>query len=307
MTNLAPIVLFVYNRPWHTEQTLEALMQNELADQSTLYIIADGAKENITPEQLQKIQEVRQVIRQKQWCKEVYIEEKEKNWGLADSIIDGVTRIVNQYGKIIVLEDDIVTSPYFLRFMNDALNIYENESNIYSVTGYAFPIDTEEVTCFLSPLAFSSWSWGTWADKWQCFDKAIPYKSLIQQNNWLRRRFNFADYNYADMLNNNNSWAIRWYYSVFIRNGLGVFPTKNLVENIGFDGSGLHYTTIVEVKTASLYQFPISVSLSKTIDMNFYAMQMAYFETNLATTQEVAKKNDLNMFLKKCINFVLKK
>ena len=137
---LAPIVLFVYNRPWHTEQTLNALMQNELADQSVLYIYADGPKENATEEQLKKIEEVRHVIRTKKWCKEVHIIESEKNKGLADSIINGVTEIVNKYGKVIVLEDDIVTSKGFLKYMNEALELYKEEDKVYHISGYMFPV-----------------------------------------------------------------------------------------------------------------------------------------------------------------------
>ena len=127
---LAPIILFVYNRPWHTEQTLRALMANELAAKSELYIYADGPKPNATDEQLQKIHEVRQLIRQEQWCDKVHIVESEKNKGLADSIIGGVTEIVNKYGKIIVLEDDIVPTTGFLQYMNDALEMYKDDEQV---------------------------------------------------------------------------------------------------------------------------------------------------------------------------------
>ena len=111
--NLAPIILFVYNRPWHTEKTLEALMGNDRADQSTLYIYADGAKENSSQNQLDKIRKVREVIRKKQWCKEIHILESNENKGLAESIILGVTSIVNRYDQVIVLEDDLITSKHF--------------------------------------------------------------------------------------------------------------------------------------------------------------------------------------------------
>ena len=123
---LAPIILFVYNRPWHTEQTLRALMANELAVESELYIYADGPKPNATDEQLQKIREVRQLIRQEQWCGKVHVVESEKNKGLANSVINGVSEIVNKYGRIIVLEDDLKTSPTFLTYMNQALEYYES-------------------------------------------------------------------------------------------------------------------------------------------------------------------------------------
>jgi hypothetical protein len=235
---LAPIVLFVYNRPWHTEQTLKALEKNIFAQDSILYIYADGMRENSTPEQIEKVQQVRKIISQQWNFKEIHIIEREKNWGLADNVIDGVTSVVNQYGTIIVLEDDLVTSPYFLDYCNQGLCIYKENANVYSINAYQFPLPIDQFETFLCPLATSSWGWATWAEKWAVFEKNPQYKNLIQQNEYLRKRFNFADYDYTSMLDNPKSWAVRWYYSVFLRNGLGVFPTKSLVQNIGFDGSG---------------------------------------------------------------------
>jgi GT2 family glycosyltransferase len=118
MKKQAPIALFVYNRPWHTRQTVEALKKNELASESELFIYSDAPKNGKAKE---KVKEVREYIKTIDGFKKVTIIERENNWGLADSIIDGVTKIVNEYGKIIVLEDDLVTSPYFLKFMNEAL------------------------------------------------------------------------------------------------------------------------------------------------------------------------------------------
>ena len=129
----APIILFIYNRPDHTRQTLEALSANTLAQESDLFIFADGAKENATSVQLEKIRETREVARSKSWCKSVTVIESEKNKGLAASIISGVTEIANKYGKVIVLEDDIVTGKYFLEFMNDALEKYAGEKKVWHI------------------------------------------------------------------------------------------------------------------------------------------------------------------------------
>jgi len=131
MDNLAPIILFTYNRPWHTEQTLIALMQNEWAKESILYIYCDGVKETDSFQQKEKIQEVRKVVKKQQWCKEVHVKEAEKNKGLANSIIEGVSEIIKIYGKVIVLEDDLLTSPYFLKYMNEALNFYESYPAVF--------------------------------------------------------------------------------------------------------------------------------------------------------------------------------
>lgn len=239
MEESAPIVLFVYNRPVHTLNTLEALLKNKLAAQSDLFIYADGPKEGATPEQLEQIKEVRKVIRQKQWCKNVNIIESSSNNGLAASIIKGVTEIVNRYGKIIVLEDDILTSPFFLDYCNSALEIYKNAGNVYSVNGFMFPANyhTGKQT-FLCPLATSSWGWATWKDRWAVFESEITQEEMITKNEFIKQRFNFGGIDYTGMMSNKNSWAIKWYYSVFIRNGLGLFPVKTLVYNSGFDGSG---------------------------------------------------------------------
>jgi FkbM family methyltransferase len=255
MNELAPIVLFVYNRPWHTDQTLNALMQNELADESVLYIFADGPKENATDEQLKKISEVRQLIRSKQWCKEAHIIEAEKNKGLADSIIDGVTQIVNEYGKIIVLEDDIITSKGFLRYMNDALAVYENEENVFHISGYMFPVKGKLPETFFYRQT-SCWGWGTWPGKWNQLEKS-PVKLKQQLIN--ASQINYADIDgtnqFINQLNDNidgriKTWAVLWHFSVFLKNGLSLHPRKSLVKNIGNDSSGVNSgsTTLFEVE-----------------------------------------------------------
>lgn len=245
---LAPIVLFVYNRPWHTEQTLKALMRNELADQSVLYIYADGPKENATEEELKKIEEVRQQIRKKKWCKEVHIIEAEKNKGLATSIIDGATEVVNKHGKIIVLEDDIVTSKGFLKYMNEALDLYEKNKKVFHISGYMYP-HTEKLpnTFFFNvPLC---WGWATWKRAWSNFNNDTD--ELIQRINKkkLWAKFNkFGSTFLADQLKANqtgtiNSWFVKWHASVMLNNGFCLFPGMSTVNNIGFDSTGIHNGT----------------------------------------------------------------
>ena len=135
---LAPIILFVYNRPWHTQQTVEALQKNELSSESDLVIFADGPKANATEEQKEKISQVREYTHKISAFKSVTIYEKEINCGLANSVIAGVTEIINKFGKVIVVEDDLVTSRYFLNFMNETLDFFENDEWIFSVSGYNY-------------------------------------------------------------------------------------------------------------------------------------------------------------------------
>ena len=160
--NLAPVVLFVYNRPWHAEQTLHALQANTLANQSDLYIYCDGAKPNAALEDLKKIEAVRALVTSQEWCKTVTIIENEHNLGLANSVIQGVTEVIEKHGSVIVLEDDIVTGTYFLQFMNDGLNLYKEEQQVFGVSGYRFPSSKtiKQPTYFLPIM--SSWGYATY-------------------------------------------------------------------------------------------------------------------------------------------------
>ena len=242
---LAPIVLFVYDRPLKARQTLDALSQNDLAKDSVLYIFADGAKDDATTETLKRIEETRYVLKERHWCGQVHIIESEKNNGLADSIENGITRIINQYGKAIVLEDDIVTSPYFLTYMNTALDLYEKEEKVMHISGFV-PVTTgaEKLpdTYFLRFM--SCWGWATWKRAWDTRITDIPYlyKNLPTRSDFHDfnldgsiNQFSQIEQNYKGLL---KTWAIKWYATIFINDGLCLYPKYSLVENIGMDGSG---------------------------------------------------------------------
>ncbi|NMH86361.1 glycosyltransferase family 2 protein [Flavivirga algicola] len=302
--NLAPVILFVYNRPWHTEQTLNALMLNKYANKSVLYIYCDGPKPNAPIEEINKISEVRQIVRKKKWCKEIVIIERDENLGLFKNVIDGITTIVNKYGNIIVLEDDLISSPYFLTYCNEGLEMYKKEQNVYSINAFQFPLETNRVDTFLSPLATSSWGWATWKDRWNILDISIKNKEQIQNHFFLKSRFNFADYDYAAMLNNPKSWAIKWYYSVFLRNGLGLFPTKPLITNIGLDGSGENCGT--ETVYSTLMSSKMVLSKKEVIDIDFYELMLNYFTKTDSITSKKRKKNSiysLKYYIKRMLKF----
>lgn len=243
--SLSPIVLFVYNRPWHTQQTLEALEKNQLADQSVLYIYADGAKEDANEAQLKKIREVRKIVRSRIWCKEVEIVERDKNWGLADNIVDGVTEIVNKHGKVIVLEDDIVTSIGFLKYTNDALELYENEESVMHISGYMFPVKKKLPETFFYNAA-SCWGWGTWQRAWErlVLDPCLLLDEVKKQGRIIEFDYNQENLFSSQLISNKEgrikTWAIFWHASVFINNGLCLHPFPSLVQNIGHDDSGIH-------------------------------------------------------------------
>jgi Glycosyl transferase family 2 len=239
----APIALFVYNRPAHTRQTVEALKKNALAKDSDLIIFSDAAK---SESQAETVREVRQYIHQIDGFKSVTVVERDKNWGLANSIIDGVTSVVNERGRIIVLEDDLVVTPHFLDFMNRALDKYEAEQQVIQVSGYMFPVKLKikEDALFL-PLT-TSWGWATWKRAWQLFDPDAKGYAQVKADLALRKRFNLdGSYDYFSMLEDQlagrvDSWAIRWYLVTFLLEGLTLYPRQSLILNAGFDGSGTH-------------------------------------------------------------------
>lgn len=274
MSILAPIILFIYNRPDHTRQTLEALSKNTLASESDLFIFADGPKEGASQEQLEKIRKTREVAHSNQWCKNVTVIESEKNKGLAASIISGVTEIVNRYGKVIVLEDDIVTGKYFLDFMNTALEKYENEKQVWHVTGWRDPVKkAREDSAFFYPT-MNCWGWATWADRWQYFKKDVAYyQSVFTEEMKFHFNIEGSDKGMWSQIEDNasgkiNTWAIFWYASIFLKNGLCLAPSKSLVKNVGLDNSGVHCgtTPAQEIKhdiNIKITIFPDNIVLNK--------------------------------------------
>ncbi len=247
----SPIILFVYNRPWHTQQTLNALAQNPEAKESLLYIYCDGAKPNANFETIQQIETVRNIAKAENRFKDVIITIQQKNKGLANSIIDGITEVINKHGKIIVLEDDIVTSIGFLRYMNQALNIYENDEQVMHISGYWFPTKNNMSlpnTFFYNTA--SCWGWATWARAWSLFerDTTVLHKT-IKSIDPLFYRFNKRNsYPFHIQLEQNlngkiNTWAIKWYSTIFINNGFSLHPNHSFVNNIGWGDDATHTKT----------------------------------------------------------------
>lgn len=245
--NPSPITLFVYNRPIHTKKTVEALLKNKLASKSILYIYSDYPKKE---EHIKNVKKVREYIHTIKGFKEINIIERKQNYGLAKSIIQGVTEVINKHNKVIVLEDDLVTSPMFLTFMNKMLETYEKEKKIYSITGYNYPPKLMRIPkeykydIYFSPRA-GSWGWATWKDRWNKADWEVKDYKEFKKNKQLQKEFNKGGDDMTDMLINQmegklDSWAIRWCYTLFKENAYCVYPTKSYVSNIGLDGSGVH-------------------------------------------------------------------
>ena len=239
---LAPIALFVYKRPWHTQRVLDGLLTNlEVAD-SDLYIFSDGAKDSAAE---QAVVSVRTLARSVEGFRSVTLIEQPTNLGLAQSIISGVNRLTQQYGRVVVLEDDVVPSPHFLEFMNAALDRYQDVPEVVSVHGYSYPTRRPLPETFFLRGA-DCWGWATWARGWKIFEPngaelLARLKALGQE-----RQFDMdGSYPYTAMLKDqvagrNDSWAIRWHASAFLADCLTLYPGASQVQNIGTDGSGTH-------------------------------------------------------------------
>jgi len=239
-TILAPIALFTFKRPEHTRRTLESLAQNPEFAGSPLFIYCDGA---LNDAEAVKVVETRQFVRDWPHPNKVIIE-RDRNLGLANSIIDGVTHQCNAHGKVIVVEDDMVVSKYFLNYMNLALLKYQDDDRVISIHGYSFPIVNLPEAFFIRGT--SCWGWATWKRGWDLFeaDGKKLHDELLKRK--LMHRFNIdGAYPYRRMLldqihGRNDSWAVRWYASALIHDKLTLHPGRSLVSNIGLDGSGTH-------------------------------------------------------------------
>lgn len=280
MKSLAPIVLFVYGRPKHTQDMIETLAKNNLAKESDVYIFSDNAKKEKDIENVRKVRTYIDSIKQKNWFANVYIEKAEKNKGLAKSVIDGVTKVINKYDKVIVLEDDLIPSKVFLEYMNKALDFYEKKEDIWSISGYNIPIQIPKSYKFDVYLGYRgcSWGWATWKDRWNTVDwKVSDYKEF--KNNYKKRKqMNRGGPDMAQMLDSQmqglcDSWAIRWCYEQSKQNKYTIYPVKSLVINQGLDGTGTHSGTTKDFDVEISERIPElynNLPVDKEITINFY-------------------------------------
>lgn len=286
---LAPILLFAYNRPRHLQRTVEALAQNPLAQDSELFVFADGAR---TEDDREDVDLVRSYIHTIEGFKTVHRVERDRNYGLAANIIDGVTRVVNEYGRVIVLEDDLVTAPGFLQFMNDALDTYADEPRVGHIQAYDFTQNSRLPETFLIKFT-GSWGWATWQRAWQHFNPDGQYLLDELRRRHLTHRFDFnGKYGFTRMLRRqvegkNNSWAIRWNASLFLQDILSLNVGRSLVQNEGFDGSGTHCGAD-HLYQAKLYPDRLRVEKISPITENLEARKI--FEHYYARTNSLWAK-----------------
>ena len=287
--NLAPIALFVYNRPGHTKEAVTALLKNKHSAASDLFIFSDGAKNT---EDQKNIDEVRAYIKTINGFKTVNIIEQASNLGLANSIIAGVTKVVNQYGRIIVLEDDIIVHTAFLEYMNNGLQFFETNEKVASIHAYVYPLEQTVPDLFFLKGA-DCWGWATWKNRWELFQPngIVLSKELVAKN--LVSAFNFDNtYPYYKMLQDqiegkNNSWAIRWHASCYLKGLLTLYPKTPFITNIGFDNSGTHCGD-VDIYNSTLYSGEL---FNFNIEVDESTIAREAFKHFFSKTNNLSKSN----------------
>ncbi len=280
MMKKAPIVLFTYDRLAETVQTVSALENNIGSDQSDIYIYSDAPKGKLTE---QRVFAVRKYLRSIKGFKKVTIIEREENYGLAKSIIFGVSEIIEKFGEVIVLEDDLLTSPNFLLYMNQSLKCYRDVSQVWSISGFSFPIDYPQDYSFDSTFGVraSSWGWATWKDRWEKVDWAVSDYGEFCGDYKAQKKFNRGGSDLCKMLSDQmtgriNSWAIRFCYDQFRQNAYDVFPKVSKVANIGFSSeatntSGMHkrFATPLDNTSQLSFDLPMNIALDESVLRQF--------------------------------------
>ena len=278
----APVLLFAYKRLETLQNTVNALAKNELAPQSDLFIFSDsGRREEDKP----AVRAVRDYLQTVKGFRSVRIEEAIKNRGLANSIITGVTDIINSHGRVIVLEDDLLTTPNFLTYMNAALDKYEQQPRVFSISGYSFNLGQPDEGSYPWDTYFTtrgwSWGWATWKDRWTGVDWQVSDYAQFAGNAAERRRFaeGGSDLNLMlkrQMTGQLDSWAIRWFYHQYKVRGLTLYPILSKVYNDGFDklathtrGSSQRYRPLLDETGRTTFRMPDSAAITDLYQRRF--------------------------------------
>jgi hypothetical protein len=314
---ISPIAIFAYKRPAHTLRLLNSLKKNELIEKTEIYVFCDGIKDHHDEEEVAAVKQVRHICESIDFCKKANLNFSDKNKGLASSIIEGISKVLAENDRIIVLEDDLELSPMFLKYMNSALDLYQDEEKVFQVSGYWYPIPGSDQlpSTFFSKLT-SCWGWGTWARAWKYFE-ADPdsLKERVLKLDPSLRSFNFeneADFLIQLDLNINKkikTWGIKWYSSVFLNNGLSLHSNHSYVNNTGHDGTGENCGSNSIYQWSELKDFIKLENVS--IEENLVARKMVvdfFKERNLKNNTLLMKvKRQIPKPIKDAIKTILKK
>lgn len=298
---MIPVIIFVYNRPEHTKKTIEALAENNLAKETKIFIFSDAAKNEKAIKNVEATRNFIESVSEKKLFKSVEIIKAPKNKGLANSVITGVTEVIEKFGEVIVLEDDLISSKDFLLYMNRALEYYKNNKSIWSISGYNIPIAIPSDYNHDVYLSYRgcSWGWATWQDRWNQVDWIVKDYDKFKKNKEQRKKFNLGGRDMANMLDSQmegkiDSWAIRWCYSQSKIDMYTVYPVKSRIKNIGLDGSGTHsgLTTRYDVHFKNdngVCKFE-DVKINQGITKNFQNHYMSLLDYYTIIAKKILKK-----------------
>ncbi len=297
----APIALFTYNRADHTQRAVESLLKNAEAKFSDLFIFSDGPK---APEKKAGVEENRKYIHTISGFKSISIVEREKNWGLANSLIAGITEVINKYGKVIVVEDDLILSPYFLQFMNEGLEKYKDDDRVGTITGFVPPIkDKLPETFFLK--YFQCWGWATWKRAWDLLE--TDARPLLKGLRFKKTKFdvgggvgNYGNL-YCQKVGLVDSWYLRYYASLFLKDKLSLYPGRSMVTNDGLDGTGTHCgVDLVKAFLSDNSHAPIILrNIDVKEDVQSYKVFKSYFLSQLPSKSFKSEFSRFKSFIRR--------
>lgn len=297
----APIALFTYNRADHTQRAVESLLKNAEAKFSDLFIFSDGPK---TPKKKAGVEENRKYIHTISGFKSISIIEREKNWGLANNLIAGITEVINKYGKVIVVEDDLILSPYFLQFMNEGLEKYKDDDRVGTITGFVPPIkDKLPETFFLK--YFQCWGWATWKRAWDLLE--TDARPLLKGLRFKKTKFdvgggvgNYGNL-YCQKVGLVDSWYLRYYASLFLKDKLSLYPGRSMVTNDGLDGTGTHCgVDLVKAFLSDNSHAPIILrNIDVKEDVQSYEVFKSYFLSQLPSKSFKSEFSRFKSFIRR--------
>ncbi len=307
----APVILFAYNRPLHLSRTLEHLRLNYGAGETTLYVFAEGPKSGADSSELEKIKEVRRIIHDIKGFKNIVIQESESNAGCANSMISGISKVMAEHGKGIILEDDILTHSLFLSYCNKGLKHYKNNKEVKQIGAFMFPGMPAKPGIFFSRTILC-WGWATWDRAWN--EMSMDAKSLLSALKAGQQEYEFdleGNYPYLSSLiaqaeGKIDAWDICWYASVFLNKGLSAYPSSSLTQNIGMDGSGTHFKEDLN-KNLSAFRippdltdlFPSALLVNPQQEARLHHAIYKWHHTGLTTRIRRKLKNVMNTLAKK--------
>lgn len=304
----SPVLLIVFNRPEHTKRTLEALLTQK---PTIIYIFQDGPR-NRHVEDYSMCQKVRDIIdeqlEQLDSPIEVHKCYSKVNRGCRDAIIYAITSVLKDYESVIVVEDDIITSPAFLSYMNKALAYYKDNKSVHSISGYShapmrFRVPNDyEYDVYASPRLFN-WGWGTWRDRWEQVDWSMSYYDEFMSHPEQIEAFNRGGDDMTPMLidekeGRSSAWDIQFAFDQFKRHMVSIVPNVSYTQNIGFDGSGTH---------CGGHSQEMESDLDLNQNNNPHFLDTLYFDKRILNLQYSAFTYKQRPLWQKAINFIARK